>query len=206
VWWFLVSLRSTVETGMMEGEMTDAPQPERGRPPRWDSYPMGHASPRWDAGVRYWPGGVLLVGLLVLYVALNVAFGWTGGPLATALVVVMYPIVLIVAPFRRRLVPREVGTTVSPVRLRVWVLGWLCIAAGIAGSTLAIDWNFSGPRILGALAFAVCDVPIIFGVVFVMRAPAWEQWIRRRPRRNGPQTVPTSSIGTSNGSGPPTTS
>ena len=59
------------------------------------------------------------------FVALTIRFGFTVGPLLTAALVASYPILLILAPIRNRLVPREVGASPSPVPLRVWAVGWL---------------------------------------------------------------------------------
>lgn len=170
--------------------MAGAPQPEEQRPRRWDTYPLGYANPRWDAGVRHWPGGVLLVALLALFIALEILLGLITGPLVTGLVVAIYPVVLILLPLRRRLVPREIAVATSPVRMRVWVLGWLFVAAGTACLALAYSWSLSGHGLVGALAYVACDLPVVMGVIFIMRAPAWELWMSRGTRkRNRPSSL-----------------
>jgi hypothetical protein len=167
-------------------EMNEGPELEKQRPPRWDSFPLGYVNPRWDAGVRYWPGGVMLLGVLVLFVGFTIAFGFTNGPLLTAALVASYPILLIAAPMRKRLLPREVGAAASPVPLRVWVLGWLLIATGCAIYPLGFN-SLSGASDLRFVALAVMaatDVIAIEGALLIWMAPSWEQR-RNRPRRRG---------------------
>lgn len=168
------------------------------RPPRWDSFPLGTVIPRWDAGVRYWPGDVLLLGVLVLFVGFTVAFELTNGPLLTAAVVASYPILLIAAPTRRRLVSREVGASASPVPLRVWVLGWLLIATACAIYPLMFNGliGTSDMRYVFLAATAACDVMAIEGALLIRMAPSWEQR-RNRPRKRGRKSP-------QNGNGAPT--
>jgi hypothetical protein len=181
-------------------EMNEGPKLEEQRPPRWDSYPLPgkYATPRWDAGVRYWPGGVLLVSVFVLFVVLNVPFGFANGPLLTAAVVASYPMLLILVPIRKRLVPREVATAASRVPLRLWVLGWLLVAAGTALYPLNFQIELtSGNQLVSLVVSLLWFGVIISGVSCVQRAPAWEQW-RNRPRkgRKSPQDGNGASTGT----------
>jgi hypothetical protein len=165
--------------------MNEGPKLEKQRPPRWDSYPLPgkYATPRWNAGVRYWPGSVPLGSVLVLFVVLNVPFGFTDGPLLTAAVVASYPMLLILVPIRKRLVPREVATAASRVPLRLWVLGWLLVAAGTAFYPLNFQIELASPNqlVLFVASFLWCGI-VISGVLCVGRALAWEQW-RNRPRK-----------------------
>ena len=101
------------------------------------------STPRWDAGVRYWPGAVMIGSFLPLFVGLNIAFGFSNGPLLTAAVIASYPILLILAPRRKRLVPREVGAATSPVPLRLWVLGFFLFAAATASYSLLFNFGIS---------------------------------------------------------------
>jgi hypothetical protein len=122
------------EGGKVEGQ----------RPPRWDSYPLPgkFSTPRWDAGVRYWPGAVILGSALPLWVGLTVAFGFsnadafTTSSLLTAAIVATYPSALILVPMRKRLVPREVGSAASAAPVRLWVAGFLLFAAFSASCAL----------------------------------------------------------------------
>lgn len=172
-------------------------KPEKQRPPRWDSYPLGYATPRWDEGVRYWPGAVLLVGVMVIFFALTIPFGFTEGPLLTAAVVATYPTVLILAPIRKRLVPRELAVSASAMPMRLWVLGWLLIAAGTALYPLSLKLVFAaGNPLISLLAYLVWYSPLIGAVLCIRRAPAWEQW-RSRPRKKGRKSP-------RNGNGAPT--
>ena len=167
--------------------MKEEGKPGKERPPRWDSYPLPgkYATPRWNAGVRYWPGGVLLVSVFVLFVVLNVPFGFTDGPLLTAAVVASYPMLLILVPIRKRLVPREVATAASRVPLRLWVLGWLLVAAGTAFYPLNFQIELaSGNQLVSFVVSLLWLGVTISGVSCVARAPAWEKW-RQRPRRKG---------------------
>jgi hypothetical protein len=165
------------------------------RPPRWDSIPLGYVTPRWDDGVRYWPGAVLLGSVFVLFLALPIPFGFTGGPLVTAALVASYPILLVLAPIRNRLVPREVGASPSSMPMRVWVFGWLLVAAATACYPLALTVPF-GNYLLSFFPFSLWYGILFSGIFCVQKAPAWEQW-RNRPRkrrRNSPR----------NGDGPQT--
>ena len=161
---------------------------ERQGLPRWDSFPMGYAPPRWDAGVRYWPGAVILGSALPLWVGLSVAFGFSKGALITAAVVAVYPITLILVPIRKRLVPREVGSAASAAPIRLWALG-LCLYAALFASyalftNVVIDADTPiNPIIFTGLYAFVCA--LIGGSGWCIRkAPAWEQW-RNRPRKRG---------------------
>ena len=89
--------------------MKEDGKPGKERPPRWDSYPLPgkFSTPRWDAGVRYWPGAVMIGSFLPLFVGLNIAFGFSNGPLLTAAVIASYPILLILAPRPKRLASRS---------------------------------------------------------------------------------------------------
>jgi hypothetical protein len=162
--------------------MTDAPEPEEQRPLRWDSHPLGTVVPRWDAGVRYWPLEVMLVGVFVIFVALNIVFGFDHGPDATAAVIASYSVLLIVLPIRKHLVPREIGTSASRAPMRLWVLGWLLLAAAVACEPLGVNVSLnSGNQLPFFAADALCYVLIVAGVLCIARAPAWVQW-RQRPR------------------------
>jgi hypothetical protein len=173
-------------------------KPEKQRPPRWDSFPLGYASPRWDAGVRYWPGAVLLVSVMVIFFALTIPLGFTEGPLLTAAVVASYPTVLILAPIRKRLVPREVAVPASAMPMLLWVLGWLLVAAGTALYPLSLKLVFAaGNPLLSLLAYLISYSPFIGAVLCIRRAPAWEQW-RSRPPRKGRQS-PQNGSGASTG-------
>ena len=164
--------------------MTEAAKPEEQRPPRWDSFPLGYVVPRWDAGVRYWPAAVLLAGVLMLFFALTIPLGFTEGPLLTAAVVATYPTVLILAPIRKRLVPREMAASASAMPMRLWVLGWLLIAAGTALYPLSLKLAFaSGNPVLSLSAFLIWYAPLIAAVLCLRRAPAWEQWRHRTQKR-----------------------
>jgi hypothetical protein len=171
-------------------EVNEGPELEKQRPPRWDSYPLGGVTPDGDARVRYWPEVVLLVSVVVLFVALSIAIGFPGGPLVTGAVVASYPILLILAPIRKSLVPREVGISPSTVPLRVWVLGWLLVAAGTACQPLILNGDPPGQlRTLVATVF-VDGIVVVLGMYCVIRAPRWEQaprWVqwRNRPRKKG---------------------
>jgi hypothetical protein len=169
------------------------------RPPRWDSYPLPgkFSTPRWDAGVRYWPGGLLLLSVFVLFVAVNIALGVTDGPLVAAVVVASYPILLILAPIRKRLVPREVGASPSSMPMRLWVLGWLLVAAGAVCYPFGLNvYLATGNQFLSFFGDASVFGLIYSGTACVMRAPAWEQW-RNRPRKRGRKSP-------QNGDGAPT--
>jgi hypothetical protein len=179
----------------MKGE----PKAEGQRPSRWDSYPLGYVTPRWDAGVRYWPGVLMLVGIIPLSVAVTIAFGFTYGWLVTGAVIAIYPALLILLPLRKRLVPREVGTSTSPVPLRLWVLGWLLVAAGVACAQVAVNvWLNTGSQLLAFGADSVEYALFFSGMFLVMRAPSWVQW-RQRPRkrrRHAPRNGGDASSGT----------
>ena len=163
--------------------MTEGGKPGKQRPPRWDSVPLGYVAPRWDAGVRYWPGGVLLASVFVLVVALPIRFGFTVGPLLTGALVASYPILLVLAPIRKRLVPREVGASPSPVPMRVWVFGWLLVAAGVACYPLFLQVQVPfGNYLLSALPLLFWYGFLYSGIFCVQKAPAWVQW-RNRPRK-----------------------
>ena len=167
--------------------MNEGPKLEKQRPPRWDSYPLPgkYATPPWNAGVRYWPGGVLLLSVFVLFVVLTIPFGFTDGPLITAAVVASYPMLLILVPIRKRLVPREVATAASRVPLRLWVLGWLLVAAGTALYPLNFQIDLtSDNQLIWFVASLLWGGIIISGAFCVSEAPAWEQW-RNRPRKKG---------------------
>jgi hypothetical protein len=165
--------------------MKEGGTPERQPPRRWDSYPLGYATPRWDAGVRYWPGAVLLVGVMVIFFALTIPLGITEGPLLTSAVVASYPGALILAPIRKRLVPQEVAVSASAMPMRLWVLGWLLIAAGTALYPLSLKLVFAAGNPLVSLpAYLIWYSPWIGAVLCIRRAPAWEQW-RNRPRKKG---------------------
>jgi hypothetical protein len=167
--------------------MKEGATAEKQRPPRWDSYPLPGRfaqapSLRWNAGVRYWPGAVLLGSVVPLFVGLTIAFGFTDGPLITAAVVATYPILLILAPMRKRLVPTEVGASASSVPLRVWALGWLLLSAGTGLYPLVVNWNASDDQLLWS-AVSLAWYGLAFGGAWLVGiAPAWEQW-RHRPRR-----------------------
>jgi hypothetical protein len=163
----------------MKGE----PKEKGEQRPRWDSYPLGYVTPRWDAGVRYWPGVLMLVGIIPLSVGMTVAFGFTYGWLVTGAVIAIYPALLILLPLRKRLVPREIGTSPSPVPLRLWMLGWLLVAAGVASAQVAVNVELNTGNQLLALGLDSVEYALFFpGFFFVMRAPSWVQW-RRRPRK-----------------------
>ena len=153
-----------------------------GRPPRYDSFPLGFATPRWDAGIRTWPGGLLLCVVLVTFVAFTIVFGMTRGPLLTAAIVVGYPLLLL-TPIRTRFVPREVSTASSPVPIRLWVLGWLCIAVGTALYPLIFAIEMSRGGFVAFLSSLLVPMVIYAGTFMVARAPSWERW-RQRPRKN----------------------
>lgn len=169
------------------------------RPPRWDSYPLPgkFSTPRWDAGVRYWPGAVILGSALPLWVGLAVAFGFSDGngfneaSLLTAAVVASYPIALILVPIRKRLVPREVASATSPAPMRLWVAGCFLFAAFAASSALFFHVVVDGGRPLNPMIF-IGLYGLQYGFLFssgwcIRKAVAWEQW-RNRPRKRGPKS------------------
>jgi hypothetical protein len=166
--------------------MNEDAKPERERSPRWDSYPLpgAYAIPRWNAGIRYWPGAVLLGCVPLVFVTLTIAFGFNNGPLLAATVLVTYPLLLILAPARKRLVPREVRASTSPVPIRLWVLGWLLISLGVGSYNLTFQAELASRNELVAfLVYVIWYALISSGALFVVNAPAWEQW-RHRARRN----------------------
>ncbi len=170
--------------------MTKGGKPGKQRPPRWDSFPLGYVAPRWNAGVRYWPGGVLLGSVFVLFVALPIPFGFTVGPLLTAALVASYPILLVLTPIRNRLVPREVGASPSPMPMRVWVVGWLLVAAATACYPLYLKVQFPfGNYLLSAVPLLFWYGILFSGVLCVQNAPAWVQW-RNRPRKTARKAPP----------------
>jgi hypothetical protein len=165
--------------------MTEAGNAAKQRPPRWDSFPLRYVTPRWDAGVRYWPGAVLLTGVAVVFFALSIPLGFTEGPLVTAAVVATYPAVVILARRRRRFVPREVAAPESSIAVRLWVLGWLLIASATALYAISFKLTLeSDNAILSLLAFLIWYAPLFSAFICIRRAPAWEQW-RSRPRKKG---------------------
>jgi hypothetical protein len=185
-------------------------KPEKQRPPRWDSYPLPgkFATPRWDAGVRYWPGAVIVGSALALWVGLTVAFGFSNGnrdgfinaSLVTAAVVASYPSALILLPIRKRLVPREVGSAASAASMRLWVVGFFLFAAFIGSGALFFHVVVDADSPVNLTTFLGLYV-LEYGSVFssgwcIRKAVAWNQW-RDRPRtrrRGSPQ----------NGDGAPT--
>jgi hypothetical protein len=191
-------------------EMNEGPELEKQRPPRWDSYPLPgkFSSPRWDAGVRYWPGAVILGSALPLWVGLTVAFGFSNGDgfssasLLTAAVVAVYPSALILVPMRKRLVPREVATAASPAPMRLWVVGCFLFAAFTASSALFFHVVVDGGRPVNPIIF-IGLYGLEYGFLFssgwcIRKAVAWEQW-RHRPRkmsRKSPQDGNGASTGT----------
>jgi hypothetical protein len=163
--------------------MRGEPKDKGKQRPRWDSYPLGYVTPRWDAGVRYWPGVLMLAGIIPLSVAMTIAFGFTYGWLVTGAVIAIYPALLVLPPLRQRLVPREVGTSPSPVPLRLWMLGWLLIAAGVACAQVAVNVGFTTLNQLLTFGLDSAEYALFFpGLFLVMRAPSWVQW-RQRPRK-----------------------
>src|SRR4029077_9306794 len=174
------------------GDMKEGGKPEKQRPPRWDSYPLGYVTPRWDAGVRYWPGAVILGSALPLWVGPTFAFGCRAGDgfataaLVTAAVVASYPIALILLPIRKRLVPREVGSAASAAPMRLWVAGFFLFAAFSAAYALFFHVVVDGGRPLNVIAFLGLyglEYGSLFGSGWCIRkAVAWEQW-RNRPRK-----------------------
>jgi hypothetical protein len=178
-------------------------KPEKQRPPRWDSYPLPgkFATPRWDAGVRYWPGAVIVGSALALWVGLTVAFGLSNGnrdgfinaSLVTAAVVASYPSALILLPIRKRLVPREVGSAGSAASMRLWVVGCFLFAAFIGSCALFFHVVVDADRPVNLTTFLGLYV-LEYGSVFssgwcIRKAVAWNQW-RNRPRkrrRDSPQ-------------------
>jgi hypothetical protein len=183
-------------------------KPPKQRPPRWDSYPLPgkFSTPRWDAGVRYWPAAVILAGALLLWVGLTVALGFSNGSgftnssLLTAAVIASYPSALILVPMRKRLVPREVGSSASAAPMRLWVVGFFLSAAFIASCALSFHVLVDGGRPVNFITF-IGLYGLEYGFLFssgwcIRKAVAWEQW-RNRPRkrrRKSPQ----------NGDGAPT--
>jgi hypothetical protein len=174
------------EGGKLEGQ----------RPPRWDSYPLPgkFSTPRWDAGVRYWPGAVILGSALPLWVGLTVAFGFSNGAgfnkasLVTSAVVASYPSVLILVPIRKRLVPREVASAASAAPMRLWVVGFFLFAAFSASSALFFHVVVDGGRPVNPIIF-IGFYGLVYGSLFssgwcIRKAVAWEQW-RNRPRKKG---------------------
>ncbi|HXC79895.1 MAG TPA: hypothetical protein VNU19_22915 [Candidatus Acidoferrum sp.] len=174
---------------MEEGERL-----EDQRPPRWDSYPLPgkFSTPRWDAGVRYWPGAVILGSALPLWVGLTIAFGFSNGDgfttssLLTAAVVASYPSALILVPIRKRLVPREVGSAASAAPMRLWVVGFFLFAAFSASCALFFRVVVDGGRPVNPILFTG-----LYGLEYgflassgwcIRKAVAWEQW-RNRPRK-----------------------
>jgi len=164
----------------------EGPKPETQRAPRWDSFLLGYVAPRWDAGVRYWPGAVILGSSLPLFVGLTIAFGFTNGPLLTAAVVASYPILLVLAPVRKRLVPREIGSAASAAPMRIWVTGFFLFAAMTASYSLFVRVVIDAGRPANPIAFFGLyglEYGLLMGSVWCVRkAPAWEQW-RHRPRK-----------------------
>ncbi|HEY6783164.1 MAG TPA: hypothetical protein VI296_08010 [Candidatus Dormibacteraeota bacterium] len=180
------------------GEMKEGGKPEKQRPPRWDSFPLGHVTPRWDAGVRYWPGGIPLLSVFVLFIVLNTALGFTNGPLVAASAVASYPLLLILVPIRKRLVPREVGASASPVPLRLWVLGWLLVAVGVVCYPFGLNaYLATESQLLSFLGEVLVFGLIYSGTMCVTRALAWEQW-RHRPPKKGRKS-PQNGDGAPNG-------
>jgi hypothetical protein len=183
--------------------MSETPGLGKPKRPRWDSYPLPGkfdppTSPRWNAGVRCWPGAVLLGSVVPLFVGFTIAFGFTNGPFITAAVVASYPALLVVAPARQRLVPREVGASSSPVPLRVWVVGWLLVAGGIAYYPLPLNGTFVPDNSVLWLLVSVPQFVLVYGGVFLIaKAPAWELW-RNRPRKRG-RISPHDGDGSANG-------
>jgi hypothetical protein len=176
--------------------MKEGGKPEKQRPPRWDSYPLPgkFATPRWDAGVRYWPGAVILGSSFLLWVGLTVAFGFSNGngftsaSLVTAAVVASYPSALILLPIRKRLVPREVSSAASAAPLRLWVVGFFLSAAFIASCALFFHVVVDGGRPVNFITF-IGLYGLEYGCLFgsgwcIRKAVAWEQW-RNRPRKRG---------------------
>jgi hypothetical protein len=176
--------------------MKEGGKPEKQRPPRWDSYPLPgkFSTPRWDAGVRYWPGAVILGSALPLWVGLTVAFGLSNGDsfaaaaLVTAAVVASYPSALILLPIRKRLVPREVGSAASAAPMRLWVVGFFLSAAFSASCGLFFHVVVDGGRPVDLMTFLG-----LYGLEYgslvssgwcIRKAVAWEQW-RNRPRKRG---------------------
>ena len=85
-----------------------------------------------------------------------------------------YSVLLIVLPMRKHLVPREIGTSASPGPMRLWVMGWLLLAASVACEPLGVNvFLNSGSQLPFFAANALCYVLIVAGVFCVSRAPAW---------------------------------
>lgn len=180
--------------------MKEGGKPEKQRPPRWDSYPLPgkFATPRWDAGVRYWPGAVILGRALPLWVGLVVAFGLSNGDgfatasLVTTAVVASYPSALILLPIRKRLVPREVASAASAAPMRLWVIGFFLSAAFLASCALFFHVVVDGDRPVSLIAFLGLyglEYGSLFGSVWCIRkAVAWEQW-RNRPPKKGRKSL-----------------
>lgn len=167
---------------------------EKQRPPRWDSYPLPgkFATPRWDAGVRYWPAAVILGSAFPLWVGLTVAFGFSNGAgfnsasLVAAAAVASYPTALIVLPIRKRLVPQEVGSAASVAPMRLWVVGFFSAAAFIASCALFFHVVVDGGTPVNPIIF-IGLYALEYGFLFssfwcIRKAVAWEQW-RNRPRK-----------------------
>jgi hypothetical protein len=165
------------EGGKLEGQ----------RPPRWDSYPLPgkFSTPRWDAGVRYLPGAVILGSALPLWIGLTVAFGLSNGDgfttssLLTAAIVATYPSALILAPMRKRLVPREVGSAASAAPMRLWVFGFLLFAAFSASCARFFHVVVDGGRPVNPVIF-IGLYGLEYGFLFssgwcIRKAVAWEQ-------------------------------
>ena len=190
--------------------MNEGSELEKQRPPRWDSYPLPgkYATPRWDAGVRYWPGAVILASALALWVGLTVVFGFSNGTgfnkasLITAAVVASYATALILVPMRKRLVPREVGSAASAAPMRLWVVGFFLCAAFSASSALFFHVVVDGGRPVNPVVF-IGLYGLVYGFLFssgwcIRKSVAWEQW-RHRPRKKGrksPQDGNGASTGT----------
>lgn len=188
--------------------MNEDGKPPKQRPPRWDSYPLPgkFSTPRWDAGVRYWPGAVILGSALPLWVGLAVVFGFGNGngfnaaSLVTAAVVASYPTALILVPVRKRLVPREVASAASAAPMRLWVVGFFLFAALAASCALFFHVVVDGGRPVNPVIF-IGLYGLEYGCLFssgwcIRKAVAWEQW-RNRPRKRGRMSL-------QNGDGAPT--
>jgi hypothetical protein len=166
--------------------MDESPGRAKDPPVRWDAVPLpgkfaaAYAAP-WDAGIRRWPGIILLVTLVGLFVVLGIVFGATNGEIAAGVIASSYALALILAPNRRRLVPREIGDASSSSPLRLWVLGGVLVGAACWTYPIAMHFDFTSDR----LPWFIVPDDLWFGLAIagmlcIQIAPTWERSRNRR--------------------------
>jgi hypothetical protein len=104
--------------------------------------------------------------------------------LLAAAVVASYPIALVIRPIRKRLAPREVTEATSPTPPRLWMLGWLLLAAAIAAYALYVRVEFASNFVVLLVFMAVFYSAILSAGQCIRTAPALEEWRNRTRKKN----------------------